>query len=360
MKHFLGIVAFICLSIPLHAQWARGLQGLFTRATTQQALSSAVERKVVSSVAAKQYIPLELQNSVFTVKENNLFYRYLNDHIHASAFVIAENYQGKTYLWGVSAAHYHFVNPALEETPNGHSKNITIAAKGNDKSSDIFLFPIPDKWADRVKPLALAEDLPKPGEILHSIGFFQNRFQYEANRMVYEISPYSMTTKIADFPKELHYRRVGACGGPILNAKNEVVGVHNGSSSGASVGYAVPVTQLRRLLNAYHTGQDKKPIIIEKTQVGTLDVTENLEYIEIWHKNKLQHVIPFSKGTNYDNLDAYSFPNSMDKIRLVLRRTPLSNKGKEHRFVLTYDFTTKQLTYEQNDKYWPPSTEEHL
>lgn len=359
MRHFLGIVAFICLSVPLHAQWTKSLQNFFTRAGSQRVLSAAIERKAAASVAAKKSLPAELQNSVFTIKENHFIYKYLNNNLRASGFVISENYQGKTYLWGVSAAHYHFETPALEETPRGRAKNVKVSAQGNDQTSDLVLFPIPEKVAHLFTPLTLATELPQRGDVLHSIGFFQNKFQHEVGRTVYEVNPYSMTTKIATNPMELHYRRIGACGGPILNDKNEVVGVHTGSSSGASVGYAIPVTQLHRLLNAYHTGQDKTPIKIAQETVGMLDVTENLEYIEVWHHNQLKIVLPFRKGINYDDLDTFLYPATMDKVRLIVRKTPLTNKGKTHRFILTYNFANQQMTYEQKDSYLPPNSAEN-
>ena len=241
-----------------------------------------------------------------------------------SVFFIEEMREGEKYLWGVTAAH---VLDLLGEgtslyvtTQSGISLNFPfeIAAKGNAGMADIALLRIKEDISDFVHPIPLAEDAPQSGDMLRSYGFFEGDFHIVPNRRVLLSSPGRIITSF-EFG---NHERAGACGGPLLNENNELVGIHCGSSKSKMESYAVPVSFLRDLIEAAHNnGSKTRDLVLNGQIIGQIDINEyiysvminrrgqNLLAFQLWHEEY---------KVDYDHLETLAPLHWADELQLLL------------------------------------------
>ena len=83
----------------------------------------------------------------------------------------------------------------------------------------------------------------------------------------------------------------------MLNAQNEVVGIHNGSSFDLQNSFVVPVTHIRRLLNAYyHQNKTTDPLFFNGQKIYELSVNQ-----------ALSRVVAFRKGYPVEDVQLYGY-----------------------------------------------------
>lgn len=374
-----GLLLLLAVSIgvmPARAQWYRRVgkalrpslervhvsssrtpgQLLFTH--VEQAAAIRHAQQVLRWKKGKQNLPPVLRNSVFVLQEKHPLIRWVNENVTATSFIVEETYQGKKYWWGVTAAHYHFVKPALQHPAYHWPLRVTFQAQGNEGMTDIVLFPLsPD--TKEITPLKLATKPVQLGEKLHSVGFFSREFRLEEGRQVQEVTPQRILTSL---PPQPGINRVGACGGPVLNAQEEVVGVHVGSTSSGNIGFVVPAAHLQRLLTAYHEGSAPQPLIFNGKELGSIQVNDCILRICVARgQDILSTHIPYHKETYLDyahleeavNLEDAKYKDA-DRILFIIQRMPFSSKNKDkktHTFKLTYNLKNGQTSWEQDDSY---------
>ena len=110
-------------------------------------------------------------------------------------------------------------------------------------------------------------------------------------------------------------RGPGACGGPLLNAKGEVVGIHSGSYKG-KLGFAVNArAAIDDLFTAMENGGKLlKPLMFNGVKIGDINISENIGLVEVrrdgplvfsrdfkhypgsFNHTQLEKVIPAQKG----------------------------------------------------------------
>ena len=218
----------------------------------------------------------------------------------ATGFFIETDWKGKKQIVGVTAAHVAewLMDPrrAIIRLPNGKEKHfpLNIIAKGSSGMADVALFEVPENIVPLVRPLALASEEPEFNSLVRSYGYFAKDFRIVRNRVVQENTPNRLVTSM-EFGS---WNRSGACGGPVLNEQNEVVGVHCGSSDSRRESYAVPVSVLKELL-AYANGKNKpQDLIFQGKKIGSINIDEyilsvqtkvsnrTLNSLTLWHQEK--------------------------------------------------------------------------
>ena len=276
----------------------------------------------------------------------------------ATAFFIENNSNGNKELLGVTAAHIvDILGPDIElkiPITEAFSVNVPVKviAKGNAGMGDIALLKPQTDVSDFIKPIALAKSTPKVNDKLRSYGFFEDAFHITRNRRVLSVSPSRLVTSF----EYGNHDRAGACGGPVLNNQNEVVGIHCGSSEKSQESYVVPVSFLKDLLKANNNnGIHKRNLFFNGQLIGKINIDEYIYSIRTkrfgitlntfspWHQeskvdyNHLERLIPLAQANEVE-------------IVLVQGGTPQTGHGHTAtKRVLTVNLRTGKTTTQKFD-----------
>lgn len=267
----------------------------------------------------------------------------------ASSFVIEEEFEGQKHLWGVTAAHIaELLGTSSAVLLNGIPFPVRFTAQGTSGMTDLALFPL-DDMAGLFIPLKLAEDMPKVGEKTFSFGFFDEGFYLVPNRTVKEKTPNRMITSL-EFQTTA---RGGACGGPVLNARGEVTGVHIGSSDSKQISFVVPAAEIKRLLHAYrHQGKALKTLVFNGVEIGPININEHIE--EVYSITGGQATQEFTarhreKEIDYGHLETLVQSADPDQVQFFITHKPFSDADQDalYGIRLTYDLRSHQITRAQ-------------
>lgn len=286
-----------------------------TKAPLAAKINTAINRKVLQQQArllSRQVLPAPLNKAMLTLKENHRFLRHLR-RAQTSAFVIEEIYQGQRFLWGVSTAHSDFINSTVLNPQTEQRLPIPFALAGG--LADIAIFELPASLSTQVIPLRLAANNPKLGDVLYSVGFFDNAYHLETNRVVQQEGPNRIVTSLQI---DRTHPRSGACGGPLLNKEGEVVAVHAGSHNKQDLGYAIPVAQLHTLLQAYHQGQlPTQQLVFRGHPIGTISFDQYIQSVRVYQGNTLlREIKTYLRENKIDYAHLETFLDSPDADRL--------------------------------------------
>lgn len=290
-----------------------------------------------------------IRAAVLPLRETVSGFAGLADPVTATSFVIEEEFEGETQLWGVTAAHIARLMSAYPAVwlEDYAPFPVEFAAIGNAGMIDLALFPLPKEWPYKIPSLKLAGQTPKPGEKTYSFGFFNNDFFLVPNREIKEVTPNRLITSLEiDTPN-----RGGACGGPILNQQGEVVGVHIGSSDSQEISFAVPAAEIRRMLQAYHNNsQSLQPLMFNGQKIGDLNVNESIARIRtITDAYITGDFVTYhrEKDVDYAHLETLSPDTNPDKVHIYISHQMFSHTDKTEKdfFVqLTYDAASGKTT----------------
>ncbi len=360
-KKFLLISTFFFAVSSLFAQNAMkqitkaSFEGITAQAA-EQAVKDQLLRQALSQsalAASREQTLRELSKSVFTLKESDILLRIWNFKIRATAFAFEENYKGGKYLWGASATHYLFGKPAAIYSPKKKVKRVKVKAQGGPGMTDFSLFTIPDEMLPHISTLKMATQLPKVGDELFSMGYFEDSFHVETKRIVKEINTQRIITTLDR--NEGRYRE-GACGSPVLNSRGELVGMHIGSSYNHQIGYVVPLNRLRQLLKAYrNNGIAKEELFFDGVKLGDINVNEYITAISTYKGDVLldtRKTYHQEKDLDYAHLEKWMSTNGATKVEITITQFPFSGTQKDqdpHNFLITYDLRSKTFIKEQND-----------
>ena len=360
MKHFLLCFYFFFFCIgTTQAQWykasVKGVRkNLHLRQVENRVSQALVQRQ--QRALSRQALPAPLNNAVLTIKENHRFWRRIRTGT-STAFVIEETYQGKRFLWGVTAAHGTFFKVAVIDPQTENKLKVPFAITGG--VSDIALFALSDPLPAQLTPLKLAPQNPQLGETLFSVGFFQNRYNLETNRVVEEAGPHRLLTSLQI---DRSCERTGACGGPLLNAQGQVVAVHVGSHKSKDAGFAVPVQKIHELLQDYHNGTlSQDPLIFNGINIGSIGRNQFIRSVYVYQNGKMIQEINVcyaykTKNIDYAHLETLVNAPQADKLVFNIVENIFASEEQKQQlkaFVLTYDLTTGQVTYKQNNFQHP-------
>ena len=276
--------------------------------------------------------------------------------VAASAFFVEETYQGQRYLWAVTAQHVaDLIGPdiyAHRTFEEGSTLRFPLktAVKGNAGMADIALLEVPPELAELVRPISLAQQDAQPGDVLRSYGFFADDLRIVHNRRVLAVAPNRAITsfEFAD------YDRSGACGGPVLNENNEVVGVHVGSSSNKKESYVVPVSWLKNLLYAaHHNGIYEQDLVLNGRTIGTINIDEYIYSLNVKRNGAtVRSLVPWRMEfqVDYSQLEKLLSPAQGDEMEIIIIKNgtvQTASDDQATRRMLTVDLKTGEV--EQTD-----------
>ena len=272
--------------------------------------------------------------------------------MNASAFFIETDWNGQKRLLGVTVAHaqdmmYNNFYIFLRQ-PSGEEKHFPVKfiTSGTMGRADVALFDVPPEAVPYIRPLTLAAQPPAVGEKVRSYGYFTRAFRILPNRTIKENTSGRLITSF-EFGTT---PRAGACGGPLLNEQNEVVGVHCGSSAHKQESYAVPVRLLADLLETAKRGEMKTyDLVVAGHKIGTIRLDEYIAAVNTKNNGKpvgnrvLWHD---EKAVDYQHLEnLLPLDNATDLSLLIIRGGPEEiGAGVEQKELLTVHLPTGEVT----------------
>ena len=209
-----------------------------------------------------------------------------NQRPHSTAFLFTTRYKikigEKTFnapvVWAITAGHNAQVGEKLLLTFYDGEQEIsvrgTLVQQGPALLSDAALIRLDDFPSNRLRPFELSTEID-PQAKLTTYGYASNNF-YKINNLTFEKDNTRFIR--TNFP-EKQTKRSGLCGGPLLNAKGQAVGIHCGSTLDDK-SYAASVRIISYLLQAYYEGNAQIPIIAKGIELGSIDLNERIYHIE--------------------------------------------------------------------------------
>lgn len=272
-----------------------------------------------------------------------------------SGTVFKTVYNGAEEVFGVVAAHA-IASSARDRALNRHftvgifdgEKMVELPAEIVQISSpsmlDIALVKFSPEAEKLFQPLRISDVPVKFGDVLSSQGFAKHKDVNIPERHITKVTPLSIRTTIP-FARD---ERPGLCGSAVVNADQELVGIHTGSSydrqdAQFDVGYATNASFLNTLVEAYHNGGEAAfPLVLNGKNIIPLNVDEYISYVS-FHNAEGKQVwqqgfdSKFSYSKVQEMLDIYS-PRY---ITVTVRRAAWSPENPE---VLVENRTSRDLT----------------
>lgn len=338
MKNLFRVVCAIFITalwtVPFcaHAQKVRAVKPV------TKALSSSRLSRTVLQAAKRPDIRL----SVARLDHAILLDVPINKRPHSTAFLFSTTYKGKKEVWAVTARHTAQLGEKLLLTFYDGKKSIpiygTLVQQGPVLLSDASLIKLDNPPLEKLHPFELTTQI-NPHEKLATWGYASNKL-YQVNNLTFEKDNTRFLR--TDFPPE-QKKRSGLCGGPLLNAQGQAVGIHCGSTM-EDKAYAASVRIIPYLLQAYHEGNAQIPIIAHGINFGSINLDERIMYIQCMN----EHGEMINQEDFYDQLPQsllmtlYQDPE-VRYLRFVLGS--LDNEEPVFR-VLVYDKKTQTSTFE--------------
>lgn len=208
-----------------------------------------------------------------------------------SGTVFKTVYNGEEEIFGVVAAHAiarsardlalkrHFT-AGIFDGENVVEVPAEIVQLSSPSMLDVALVKFSPEAEGLFHPLRISQVPVEFGDMLSSQGFAGNTDVNIPGRYTVEVTSLSIRTKMPYARDD----RPGLCGSALVNADQELVGIHTGSSREADerfdVGFATNASFLNTLVEAYHNGgQASFPLVLGKQKVADLNVDEYISYI---------------------------------------------------------------------------------
>lgn len=317
---FSVLILLAAAGTPAHAQALK--TGLKTLRAPGFAASKAAEtaRKITEGIALQR--PL-LKKPVLTNLEPNIRRfiftvtpRGAVSGPQGSGFVFADYYQGKTVLWGASAAQT-VKNMGTDVTVTFHldgapvSFPATVELAGREPGLNAALIKLPREAAQVALPFMLAPASVSAKETLFTYGFSEGNYK----KTVRSVLVSGSERLVADYPR-FSEPKTGFNGSVVLNERGQAVGIELGGYELKSaqwpeqigsykpykplqkvsrVSEIVPTRQLNALLREYHAAEaGSRVILLDGINVGKLGVDEYIDRLVVHYKDGSQKVLEHS------------------------------------------------------------------
>lgn len=334
IKVFTGAAVFFLLSLPQGLYAQRGKAALAAR----KALSSAaVDRNILS--AAKRP---DIRLSVARLDHSILMDLPRQKRPHSTAFLFRTYYKGRPEVWAATAGHVAQPGERIILTFYNKKKEIpvtgTLVQKGPELLSDAALIKINTPLPPDLQPFTLAEQL-QTQEPLTTWGYASNKLYHMDNLTFEKDNTRFIRT---DFPEE-QKKRSGLCGGPLLNAQGEVMGIHCGTSL-EDKAYAANINIIPYLLEAYYEGTSQIPVVAKQVVFGSIDINERILDILCIDENgkMINHEAVYGQLPQSLIMTLYK-DAEVRRIKFVLGS---SRDGKDFYRMLVYDKKTQEHWFE--------------
>lgn len=189
---------------------------------------------------------------------------------------------------------------------------------------DAALVSLPLEVKEHVRPLVISGESAQKNTMVDSFGFPDSGFRPKdysknAGRRILDVCGYKIITTLPPVG-----RGNGACGGPLLNAQGEVVGIHSGSFQG-KLGFAVDAkTAIDDLFLAMENwGKVFKPLVFNGVEITDINISENIGLVEVRRDGKVVFSRDFKQypgSLDYAHLEKVIPAQKRDKIFLFLQQ----------------------------------------
>lgn len=274
--------------------------------------------------------------SVFKVQRTMLFNR---KKIVSSGFAFEEEYNGKTYLWGILSQHVTNKagsNPHITfEIPGTPiSYTLPVVAHGSQNFADMALVRLPDEIRQHIVPLKLAETSPDLNETAESFGYYEGIFGHTPLQTVKVVSDGRVLTFFGNTSTH-----VGACGGPML-VNGLVVGVFCGRSVKNEIHYTTNILQTKNLLHAARNkGVALKELKINGVRIGDINIDQSISKIDVYNHDRLLSSADTRKRehlVDYEHLErVIPLQNATDVYIELTRDNFLTTRTRQKDLALT-------------------------
>lgn len=266
-----------------------------------------------------------------------------------SGFVFAEKYQGKTILWGATAAHIaRAVGREVTVTFHLHGRDVSFPAEivltGRKYGLNAALIKLPPEAVETARPVVQAETAPIKGDLLFTYGFSAGQYKKTLRRTIAS----NAERVVADFPR-LNTPKPGFCGSLVVNDQGKAVGIevggyspeqehlqwyHNREASWllkkenlSRISEVVPFTRLYDLLKEYRQpGSAARIMLFEGIRVGKLRPDEFIESITVRYADGSHRMLMRNPFFDLSYLSALFNLNGARQAQIII------NKGRTHTY----------------------------
>lgn len=350
----------------VHAQGRNaGLQAIRRSGTEAAYKATEMARQITAKIAVQR--PL-LRPAVLTSLEPNI-HRFIftvtprgaEAGFKGSGFVFADKHQGKTVLWGASAAHtVRHMGKDVTVTFHLQGQKVsfpaTIELTGRKFGVNAALIKLPEEVAQVALPFEISKQAVAPKSPVFTYGFSDGTFKKTVRSVLVPGSERLM----ADFPR-LFPPKPGFCGSVVLNEKGQAVGIETGGYDLNSApwmsqmeGYTplrnvsriseiVPAEHLNILLREHYTAHaGDRVLLLQGMKVGTLGVDEFIDRISVHYKNGAMKIFEHSPLWEPMFLD-----QAITHLEQAQTVDILINKNRLEQYVYHIDFRTRSVTREE-------------
>lgn len=229
---------------------------------------------------------------------------------------------------------------------NQHLVEAEVVALSSPKMLDIALVKFRPGDEKLFNPFPLRQEPLKEGEELIYEGFSERIGQVSFSRKLLEQTPISLRTDMR-WPR---LKRLGFCGGAVVDQQRQLVGIHTGSYCGSSlaadIGFATHAHFLNLLVNEFHhKGKVTFPLELGGKKIIDLAPEEHIISVGFFDKHG-EEIGFYITGFKF----SYSTVNDMIQekspryLRFLIGKTGWSNLDSDYveesvsRREVTYDF----------------------
>lgn len=267
-----------------------------------------------------------------------------------SGFVFAEEYQGKTVLWGATAAHIaRAIGKEVTVTFHVNGQEVSFPAEvvltGRKYGLNAALIKLPPEAFEAARPVVGAHAAPEKGAPLFTYGFSAGQYKKTLRRVITA----NTERVVADFPR-LNTPKPGFCGSLVVNAEGQAVGIEVGGYAPeqenlqwyhnrrhatqrlpqadlSRISEVVPFVRLYDLLKEYRQpGSAARVMLFDGILVGKLHPDEFIESITVRYQNGSHKL--FMRNPFFD----LSYLNALFDLHGARQAQIIISKGRTHRY----------------------------
>lgn len=283
----------------------------------------------------------------------------------ASGFVIAEEYNGETVLWGIAPQEYvQYMGKDVEISFYIKDKKFTYPAEvvlaGRAEGINAALIRLPQEALQVARPVMWAKDYPKKGTNLFTYGYNKGQYQ-KAQRRVLTAN----TERIIEGLNPEEEETLTDAGGLVVTDKGEAVGLSLGTSHPladraewywnrysnrnypkkqdlSNISEIVPFSRLQDLLREYRNpGSARRVLLFGGLRVGKLPITETVKSVTAYYEDGFEQTLNQNPLLEVTSLDTGFEFKGLQKAKIIISRADGST------YAYWVDMQTRNITLEE-------------
>lgn len=283
----------------------------------------------------------------------------------ASGFVIAEEYNGETVLWGIAPQEYvQYMGKEVEISFYVKGKKFTYPAEvvlaGRAEGINAALIRLPQEALQVARPVMWAKDYPQKGANLFTYGYNKGQYQ-KAQRRVLSAN----TERIIEGLNPEVEETLTDAGGLVVTDKGEAVGMSIGTSHPltdraewywnrrsnqnypkkqdlSNISEIVPFSRLQDLLREYRNpGSARRVLLFGGFRVGKLPITETVKSVTAYYEDGFEQTLNQNPLLEVTSLDTGFEFEGLQKAKIVISRADGST------YTYWVDMQTRNITLEE-------------